>query len=194
MADELLGAAVAFLVAPEAVDHAELTSSWRIVEETGGRPCLLSIRDDTVRALRRLPAADSFEPSDGRQGATPVSFDALVLPCVLATPDSLRLQDAAVKFVREFCDTGKPVAAIDYASGVLVSADVLSGRTVTANPTLEAEILGVGGSWVDKSMFVDRSGSSVLVTGRSAGDLALFDAALVVEFSRATRQNQMGAS
>ncbi len=62
MADELLGAAVAFLVAPEAVDHAELTSSWRIVEETGGRPCLLSIRDDTVRALRVFPLRTASSP------------------------------------------------------------------------------------------------------------------------------------
>ena len=39
-------------------------------------------------------------------------YDALVLPGGVANPDALRADETAVAFVRDFVDSGKPVAAI----------------------------------------------------------------------------------
>jgi protease I len=43
--------------------------------------------------------------------------DALVLPGGVNNPDALRIQPAAVDFVRPFFDDEKPVAAICHARG-----------------------------------------------------------------------------
>lgn len=54
--------------------------------------------------------------------------DALMLPGGVANPDPLRLLPKAVRFVRAFFDSGKPVAAICHATWTLIEADVVSGR------------------------------------------------------------------
>ena len=57
-------------------------------------------------------------------------FDALLIPGGYS-PDRLRANDIAVKFVKEFMETGKPVFAICHAPQILITADVLRGRKIT---------------------------------------------------------------
>ena len=63
-------------------------------------------------------------------------YDALVLPGGVANPDALRMDEAAVAFVRDFAASGKPVAAICHAPWTLVEADTLRGKRldVVAQP------------------------------------------------------------
>jgi protease I len=62
--------------------------------------------------------------------ASPAGFDALLIPGGYS-PDRLRADDHAVRFVREFVASGKPVFAICHAPQLLITADVLRGRTLT---------------------------------------------------------------
>ena len=55
-----------------------------------------------------------------------------MLPGGVANPDFLRANDDAVKFVRDFFEAGKPVAAICHGPWTLVEADVVRGRTLTS--------------------------------------------------------------
>ena len=50
----------------------------------------------------------------------------------------------AVRFVREFFDGGKPVAAICHGPWTLVEADVVHGRTVTSWPSLKTDLKNAG--------------------------------------------------
>ena len=65
---------------------------------------------DTVRIDVRLSSARSED------------YVALVLPGGVANPDSLRLEPAAVAFVRSFFDRDKPVASICHGPWMLVEA------------------------------------------------------------------------
>ena len=46
-------------------------------------------------------------------------------------PDNLRMNKPAVSFVREFAQSGKPVAAICHGPLTLIEAGVVKGHTMT---------------------------------------------------------------
>jgi protease I len=170
---------VAFLVANEGVEQVELTEPWQAVKDAGGRPVLLSVEAGEVQAFNHLDKGDSF-PVDGIVDEAVVDdYAALVLPGGVANPDALRTEAAAVDFVRDFAESGKPVAAICHAPWTLAEAGVLGGRTLTSWPSLQTDLRNAGATWVDEEVVVDENGPGPLITSRKPDDLKAFNAALL---------------
>jgi protease I len=190
MANELQGKKIAFLVAPEGVEQVELTEPWEAVESAGGTPELLSTASGEVQAFNHLDKADTF-PVDRVVSEAIVSelvsdYDALVLPGGVANPDLLRMNDAAVSFVRAFFENGGPIGVICHGPWMLVEADVLrypfEGGTweITSWPSLRKDILNADGKWVDKEVVEDFWG---IVSSRKPEDLPAFCSKIVEEFA-----------
>ena len=167
---QLQGRTVAFLVASEGIEQVELTGPWEAVEKAGGTPRLLSPESGRVQAFNHLDKGDTFEVDETVGKADPASYDALVLPGGVANPDALRTDETAVAFVRDFVESGKPVAAICHAAWTLVEADVVRGRTLTSWPSLQTDVRNAGGTWVDEEVVVDGN----LVTSRKPDDIPAF--------------------
>jgi protease I len=108
-------------------------------------------------------------------------FDALVLPGGTVNPDKLRVDSSAVTFVREFMNSGKPVAAICHGPLTLVEAGVVAGRTLTSYPSIRTDLRNAGASVVDREVVVDGN----LVTSRSPADLPAFCAGIVAQLEQA---------
>lgn len=165
---------VAFLTAIEGVERVELTGPWQAVKDAGFTPVLLSTESGTVQTFDHLDKSETL-PVDGTVDAAQVAdFEALVLPGGVANPDVLRLNADAVNFVRDFMNSGKPVAAICHAPWTLVEAGVLKGRTLTSWPSLRTDIRNAGAEWRDEQLVVDGN----LITSRKPGDLPAFNQAL----------------
>ncbi|WP_182877585.1 type 1 glutamine amidotransferase domain-containing protein [Microbispora sp. H10670] len=176
------GKTIAFLVAPEGIEQVELTEPWKAVEQAGGTPKLISTQQGRVQAFNHLDKADTF-PVDAVAGDVAASdFDGLVLPGGVANPDFLRTKPEAVRFVKEFFDAGKPVAAICHAPWALVEADVVRERTLTSWPSLRTDLRNAGATWVDKEVVVCTGGPNTLVTSRKPDDLKAFCQAAVDAF------------
>ena len=77
--------------------------------------------------------------------AKAADYDALMLPGGVMSPDKLRMDRAAVAFVKEFFTSRKPVAAICHGPWTLVEADVVGGRRMTSWPSLQTDIRNAGG-------------------------------------------------
>ncbi|TJZ44489.1 type 1 glutamine amidotransferase [Streptomyces piniterrae] len=179
---------IAFLVAPKGVEQIELTESWQAVIDSGETPHLISTRSGRIQAFDHLEKAETF-PVDRTVDAAKVSdYAGLVLPGGLANPDALRMDKTAVKFVRDFFDAGKPVAAICHAPWTLIEADVVRGRTLTSFPSLQTDIRNAGGTWVDEQVKVCTAGPSTLITSRRPGDLEAFCSTFLSEFSQAVQR------
>ena len=177
----LSGKTVAFLVAPEGIEQAELTEPWKAVEEAGGTPRLVSTEEGEVQAYNHLDKADTFPVDDVVEHRG--QYDALVLPGGVANPDFLRTQPDAVAFVKSFFEEGRPVAAICHAAWTLVEADVVQGRRMTSWPSLQTDLRNAGAEWVDEEVVVDLTGPAPLVTSRNPDDLPAFGAKLVEVFA-----------
>jgi protease I len=111
MSAELDGIRVAFL-ATDGVEQVELTAPWRAVQDAGGRPELVSPNERTVQGFNHLDKGDTFDVDRDVGSVQASDYDALVLPGGVANPDALRLESAAVRLVRDFFESGKPIAAI----------------------------------------------------------------------------------
>jgi len=126
MTEELAGLAVAFLVANEGVEEAELTAPWEAVTRAGGRPQLLAPEAGFVQCFQHLDRAGTAPVDHPIGDVDPADFDALVLPGGMANADQIRTDHHAVRFVREFFDAGKPVAVICHGEvrvdGLMVSS------------------------------------------------------------------------
>ena len=181
----LSGKTVAFLVAPEGIEQAELTEPWRAVQDAGGTPRLISTAPGDVQAYHHLDKGDSFPVEVVVTDADVTSYDGLVLPGGVANPDFLRTQPEAVAFVTSFVTAGKPIAAICHAAWTLIEADVVSGRRLTSWPSLQTDLRNAGAEWVDEEVVTDRSAGSVLVTSRNPDDLPAFTHAFVEVFAEA---------
>jgi protease I len=185
MTDELQDMTVAFLVAPEGVEQAELTAPWEAVEQAGGTPRLVSTEDGRIQAFNHLDKGDTF-PVDEVVGQTRAEdYDALVLPGGVANPDFLRTQPAAVAFAKSFADSGRPIAVICHGGWTLVEADVVRGRTLTSWPSLQTDLRNAGATWVDEQVQVCTNGPAALISSRNPDDLDAFCSTLVAELSRA---------
>lgn len=179
MADRLAGERVAFLVATEGTEQVELTEPWQRVRDEGGQPELLSLRTGEVALFNHLDRGDTWPVDRTVDGARPEEYAGLVLPGGVANPDQLRMDRAAVDFVREFMDSGRPVAVICHGPWTLVEADRVRGRTLTSYLSVRTDIRNAGGNWVDEPVVVCEQGPNLLVSSRNPGDLPVFKDALV---------------
>ncbi len=112
MAD-LNGKKVAFL-ATDMVEQVELTEPWQAVEQAGA-DIDLSLEEGEIQGFNHYDKADKFPVDRTVEDASAEDYDALVLPGGVGNPDTLRIDENAVRFVREFFEAGKPVAAICHA-------------------------------------------------------------------------------
>ena len=167
----LQGKKIAFLVSAEGIEQVELTSPWEAMEKSGGTPELLSAETGTVQAFNHLDKADTFTVDRAVSEAKVDDYDALVVPGGVPNGDLLRSDETSVAFVREFVDSGKPVAVICHGPWALVEADVVRGRRLTSWPSLKTDIRNAGGDWVDQEVVVDGN----LITSRKPDDLPAFN-------------------
>lgn len=103
---------------------------------------------------------------------TVADFDALLIPGGFS-PDKLRAHEQPVTFVRDFIKTGRPVFMICHGPQLLITADVLRGRTVTGWTSIIQDIKNAGASFRDEAVVEDGN----LISSRNPGDLDLFIAA-----------------
>ncbi len=185
MADKLQGKRVAFL-ATDMVEQVELTEPWKAVEQAGGTPELISLEEGEIQGFNHYDKGDTFKVDKTVEEASASDYDALVLPGGVGNPDTLRGDENAVAFVREFFEQAKPVGAICHGPWLLVEAGVVRGRKVTSWPSLQTDIRNAGGEWVDEQVVVDQG----LVTSRKPDDLPAFNDKIVEEFCEGKHAEQ----
>ena len=168
---------IAFL-ATDGFEQVEFTQPWRELREAGAGTELVSLASGTVQGFNHLDKADIFHVDRVLSEADPGDYDGLVLPGGVANPDALRMNDAAVDFVKHFVEADKPIAAICHGPWTLVEADAVRNRTLTSWPSLRTDIRNAGGHWVDEEVHVDGR----LVTSRNPGDLDAFCSRTIEEF------------
>jgi protease I len=96
-------------------------------------------------------------------------FDALLIPGGYS-PDKLRVDENAVRFSKEFVESGKPVFAICHAPQLLITADVIRGRRITGWKSVIQDIKNAGAEFIDQEVVEDGN----LISSRSPADLSHF--------------------
>jgi protease I len=182
---ELNGKRVAIL-ATDMFEQVELVEPRKAVEEAGAQVELVSLKQREIQGFNHYDKADTFPVDKAVADASADDYDALLLPGGVGNPDTLRMNEDAVGFVREFFEQGKPVAAICHAPWTLIEADVVRGRKLTSFWSIKTDVKNAGGNWVDDEVAVDEG----LVTSRSPKDLPAFCAKTIEEFAEGKHAGQ----
>jgi protease I len=181
MAGELNGRRVAILAA-NGVERVELERPRQALDGAGARTDVVSITSGEIQARDHdLVDAGTFAV-DQLVGAVSVDdYDALLLPGGTVNPDKLRMEPAAVQFVRDFVQSGKPVASICHGPWSFVEADVARDRRLTSWPSIRTDLRNAGAEVVDEQVVTDGN----ITTSRSPDDLPAFCERIVEEFASA---------
>jgi len=188
MANELKGKRIAFL-ATDMVEQVELTRPWEALEKAGATLDLISDHDGEIQGFNHYDKADKFDVDKTVEEADATEYDALVLPGGVGNPDTLRMDENAVRFVSDFFEQAKPVGAICHAPWLLIEAGVVRDRTVTSWPSLTTDLRNAGANRVDREVVVDNG----LVTSRGPKDIPAFTKRLIEEFAKGRHEGQAHA-
>lgn len=166
---------VVMLVGPDFEDS-EYAVPRKRLEDAGHRITVLGREgDDAIEGKR----GDEKATIDGAaNGQDPRSFDALVIPGGYG-PDALRIDEDVVGFVKRFCETGRPVAAVCHGPQLLIEADAVRGRRMTSWPSVRTDLINAGAIWVDQEVVED----GPLITSRKPDDLEAFSDAVLRRLS-----------
>lgn len=170
------------LIATNDFEDSELTQPLDALREAGAEVTVISIKPDTITGKNGTEIHVDSLVSDVDSN----EYHGLVIPGGVGSPDTLRMDDGAVSFVREFFEQHKPVGAICHGPWMLAEADVLEGRTVTSWPSLKTDLVNAGATWVDEEVVVDEG----LVTSRNPQDLPAFCDKIIEEFSEGAHEEQ----
>lgn len=183
MTGKLDGKKVAILVA-DGFEQVEMTKPREALDDAGANTKIVSLKSGKIQGMHHMEKGDKFDVDLTLDDARPEEFDALMIPGGLFNPDALRSNEDALAFARHFFDTRKPVAAICHGPQVLISANLVRGRTMTSWPAIKVDMRNAGAQWVDEEVVVDNG----LVSSRKPGDIPAFNEKMIEEFCEGRHQ------
>lgn len=175
---ELTGRKVAVL-ATDGVEQVELTKPVEALRQAGATVTVVSPKGGTIQGMNHDKPGDMLPVDMVLASANPDQFDSILLPGGVANPDTLRVDEQAVAFVKHFVDAGKPVAAICHGPWTLIETGMVKGRRMTSWPSLRTDLKNAGATWVDETCVVDGN----LVTSRNPQDIPAFNQHIIKLFA-----------
>lgn len=163
------------ILATNGFEQVELTKPKAALEEAGYEAVVVSPEDGQITGWDKTDWGDKVDVDLTLEEAEANEFDALVLPGGQINPDLLRVEDKAVQLVRDFCEQGKPVAAICHGPWLLVEAGVIKGKTATSYHSIRTDLTNAGANVVDQQVTVDGN----LITSRNPDDIPAFSEAII---------------
>jgi protease I len=176
--ENLQGKKVAILVT-DGFEQVELTEPRKALEAAGAKTEIISPAEGKVKGWNHTEWGDKLPVDVPLRQAKPERYDALLLPGGVMNPDKLRMDPAAVRFVKSFVDAGKPIAAICHGPWTLIEAGAVRGKKMTSWPSLQTDLKNAGAHWVDQQVVHDGN----LVTSRKPDDLPAFNQEMVKLFA-----------
>ena len=174
------------LLATNGFEDSELTEPLNAVRDAGAEVTIISEEKGEFTGKNGTTITADLAATDARAD----NYDGLLLPGGVANPDRLRMNPAAIDFVRDFCEQSKPIAAICHAPWLLIEADVVEGRTLTSWPSLRTDLMNAGATWVDEEVVVDHG----LVTSRKPDDIPAFIDKAIEAFAAGPHETQTGVT
>lgn len=169
------------IIATDGFEQSELFDPRDALIEAGASVTLASPDLDPIQGMKHDEKGDTITPDIRLDAVRMEEYDALLLPGGVANPDTLRMEEDALKIIRAFFDQNKPVAAICHGPWLLAEADVVSGRTLTSWPSIRTDLRNAGAEVVDERVVVDGN----LITSRKPDDIPAFSDALIAAIEAA---------
>jgi protease I len=167
------------ILAADGFEESELFSPKEAMEAAGVDVEVISPRPGGIQGLRHMEKGRMIEVDRTLADADPKDYDAVFIPGGLFSPNALRTERDALKFVGAFVNQRKPVFAICHGPQVLISAGLVDGREMTAVKAVRGDLANAGAKVKDEAVVTDNG----LVTSRTPDDLPEFNRKIVEEIA-----------
>jgi protease I len=174
------------ILATDGFEQSELMVPQQRLKAEGATVEIVSLKPGQIRGWKAKEWGDTVKVDRTLADASIDDYDALVLPGGQMNPDVLRLDKRAVDFVRQFYESGKPLAAICHAPWLLIEAGVADGKRIAAWPSLKTDLRNAGAEWVDEAVVVEDG----LITSRKPDDLDAFVAKIIEEIREGVHEER----
>jgi len=174
------------ILATDGFEHVELFDTKKFLDDHGVRTCIVSPNDSTIKAWIIKEWSDDAKVDMKLNYAKAADFDGLLLPGGYMNPDTLRQDEKALAFVRDFIKRDKPIAAICHGPQILIDADGVKGKTLTSWGALKMDLINAGANWVDQEVVKDKN----LVTSRKPDDIPAFNNAMLELFGVTSQEKK----
>ncbi|CAI9758110.1 unnamed protein product [Fraxinus pennsylvanica] len=117
-------------------------------KKSAGNKCPTAVHDfEGDQTYSEKPGHD-FTLTANFEGLNASNYDALVIPGGRA-PEYLALDESVIQLVKEFMESGKPVASICHGQQILSAAGLLKGKKCTAYPAVKLNVVLSGATWLE---------------------------------------------
>jgi protease I len=169
------------VLAADGFEYVELAIPMKALKAAGATVEIISLHHGKVRGVNLTEPTRTVRVQKTFEEARPQDYDALLIPGGFINPDFLRQSSQARNFVRAFDASAKPIATLCHGPWLLVSAELVKGRTLSAWPGIRDDIVHAGGTWRDEPLVRDRN----WVSSRGPQDLTAFVPAMIDLFAGA---------
>lgn len=163
------------IIATHGFEESELKDPKEALEQAGAQVEIISDTPNSIKSWTNGNWGKSYTVDKTIDHVSFDDYDAMVIPGGVINPDLLRRNEAAVKLVRSFFETGRPIAAICHGPSLLVEADVVKGRKMTSFNSIKKDLENAGAHWLDEEVVVDQG----LITSRDPNDIEAFNSKLI---------------
>jgi protease I len=139
------------------VEDAEFLYPYLRFQEAGFEVTAVAPQDKIYTGKRGMP----FTPDQLFEEVKGETFDAVFIPGGYA-PDRLRRDDDILEFVKRHNEAEKLIGAVCHAGWVLISAEIVEGRTLTGYHAIKDDLLNAGANYTGKD--VERDGNLITAT------------------------------
>jgi protease I len=174
------------IVATDGFEQSELLEPRRALQEAGATAEVISPKAGSIRGWAEKDWGQSVNVDRTIDSVNANDYDALVLPGGVMNPDHLRRDERVLRFVRDFFEQKKPVAAICHGPWTLIDAGVVKGRRMTSYESIQTDLKNAGAQWSDEPVVTDQG----LVTSRKPADIPQFNKKMIEEIREGVHQRQ----
>ncbi len=171
------------ILATNGFEQSELVSPKKALTDAGATVHVISPESGSIKGWDQDDWGDTVTVDVDLEDASAGDYAALVLPGGQMNPDILRINDAALDFVKAFAADGKPIAAICHAPWLVIEAGLAKDRHMTSYTSIRTDLENAGAKVQDEEMVRCPHGDFVLITSRNPDDLPAFNAAIIDELS-----------
>lgn len=132
------------ILATNGFEESELISPKEAMENAGFKVDIIGPENGEIKGQANGNWFNSYKVDKILTEAKTEDYNALMLPGGVINPDTLRRNEEALLFVRDFFKIKKPVADICHAPQILISADVVKDRTLTSFSSIKDDLINPG--------------------------------------------------
>ena len=169
----------AAVLATDGFEEVELTEPVKALRDAGAQVTIVSLKAGEIQGFKHDTKSRTVKVDRTIDDVRPDEFDGVELPGGALNADALRMVPRVQEFLQAMNEAGKPFAVICHAPWELVSAGLVSGRTLTSYHTIQDDIRHAGGKWVDQEVVQDEN----WVSSRQPSDLPAFNRAMIELFA-----------